>query len=334
MPAEWAGQRAPRRGEGGSSDAWTVVGVLLAVLSALLMLFAVLGWWTHGMLVQEKGFVAALGPLAGEEEVQSWVADTLSRQIQDDTLLAEELQKALPTSLGFLSESLSAEVKRLVSQAGRRLVQSDFFQQVWKEALRQFHPSVAGFVQRNEALSTTSDGTVYLDLGPMGVEMLALVGEMGLSLPESLQPAAETGLVQLFRYRPMPWMQRLLEVVDRTRWALLVAAVVCLLAALVFARRRSRVFMAAGGTLLVSFVALEVGLVVERSTLLGRVGGGDDVPAEVGKAFWSALTGDLATAGMVGVCVGVVLLVGGLAAARLWRRARMTGRVGAAAARR
>ncbi len=332
MPAEWAGQRVPRKGGSGGGP-WTVLGAVLAVLFALLMLFAVLGWWTHGTLVQEKGFVGALGPLAGEEELQSWVADTLSRQIQDDTLLAEELEKALPTGLGFLSGSLRAEMRRLVSQAARRLVQSDFFQQVWEEALRQLHPSVAGFVLRNEALSTTSDGTVYLDLGPLGVEMLALVGDMGLSLPESLQPAAETGLVQLFQYRPMPSMQRWLEVVDRTRWALLVAGVVCLLAALVFARRRSRVFLVAGGTLVVGFVALEAGLWVERSTLLGRLGG-DELPAEVGKAFWSALTGDLATAGIVGACVGVALLVGGLVVGRLSGRPRVAGPAGVAAARR
>lgn len=329
MPAEWAERRAPQGGRSG--DAWTAIGVLLAVLSAVLMLFAVLGWWTHGALVQEKGFVAALGPLAGEEEVRSWVADTLSRQIQADTLIEEEMEKALPTSLGFLSGSLSAQVKRLVSEAGRGLVKSSLFEQVWREALRQLHPSVAGFVQRNEALSTTSDGTVYLDLGPLGVEMLALVRDTGLSLPESLQPAADTGVVKLFQYRPMPWMQRLLEVVERTRWALLVAGVVCLMAALVFARRRSRVFMAAGGTLVVSFVALEVGLLVERSTLLGKGGGGDELPAEVGRAFWSALTGDLATAGIVGACVGVALWVGAIVGGRLWaRRASAGGPVGPA----
>ncbi|MFJ2154348.1 hypothetical protein ACIOHB_37090 [Streptomyces microflavus] len=154
--------------------------VLLILLAALLPMLSVVAVWADSIVGDTDRYVATVGPLAGDPDVQEVVTNRVTAavlaQVDVDALVKEltdaASQQGVPPRvaelLGVLDGPITNGLKRLVSGTVERVVTSSAFETVWVNGNRRA-PEAFG-----EALTGGAEGTVSLennqvviDVGPI-----------------------------------------------------------------------------------------------------------------------------------------------------------------------
>ncbi|GGH93456.1 hypothetical protein ACFFGR_07860 [Arthrobacter liuii] len=270
----------------------TFISAIATVLGILLAAVAVPAIWVDRNIVQEDGFVRLAAPLGKDSEFQRSLAAAAVGTI--DT-------RAVP---GFLS----GLVQPMLEKAAESLTGLPGYPAAWEETLRRSHRlSFADPAAGSQGGASASSLT--LDVAPLvalGSEEISRTTHLPLNPPDQTlinvgQPAQREWTERLATYAPMGYIMA-------------VGSAVAFLLALVAARRRWTVLLAAGlgGLALAGLwgLGLQLGSARAQATDTGNAVANmfrDQFLAAAGKDFQTWITTAAVTGGVL-VAAGIVTL--------------------------
>lgn len=158
--------------------------VLLILCAALLSLLSVIAVWANSIVRDTDRYVATVGPLASDPDVQkavtNRVTDVVLAQI-DVNALVKQLQDVVSEQgvppkaaqlVGNLDAPITSGLKQLVSGTVERVVTSSAFETVWVEANRKVHSAV------DKALTGEADSAVSLENDQVAIDVAPIVAQV------------------------------------------------------------------------------------------------------------------------------------------------------------
>lgn len=162
----------------------TTGSVLLILFAALLSLLSVIAVWANSIVRDTDRYVATVGPLASDPDVQkavtNRVTDVVLAQI-DVNALVKQLQDAVSEKgvppkatqlVGKLDGPITSGLKQLVSGTVERVVSSSAFEKVWVDANRRVHSAV------DKALTGEGGGAVSLKDDEVAIDVAPIVAQV------------------------------------------------------------------------------------------------------------------------------------------------------------
>lgn len=267
------------------------VSAVAVLVGVLLSAVAVPAIWLDRSVVQEDGFVALAAPLGQDAEFQQRLATAAIGTI--DT--------------GAVPDALAGLVSPMLEAAAGSLTRLPGYPAAWEETLRKSHRlSFADAVPESAGADTAS--TLTLDVAPLvalATQELSRTTGLALEAPEqTLVNVGESDQRQLTErvsaYAPLGY-------------SLAIGAGIAFALALVAARRRWTVFLAAGLAALVLAGLWTAGLNLARDNVLGTAGGSgladlfkEEFVAAASNSFLSWVTGALMAGGVLLVMALVI----------------------------
>ncbi len=272
-----------------------IIAAVLAVLAALMSTIAVTGVWLKRTTFDTDRWVATVGPIADDPQVQTalaaWATDQISQVVDVKALL----ESALPKRGQVLAGPLSNAVDGFVMQQVNAFFASKEFPQLWKNANATLHEHVLAVLKGNGKAFKTQDGKVVIDLIPVLVEVLQRIdqrtnGLLAQHLPalnEDLTPdqvrakistalgrpiPADFGTIEVFDARQLTAVQRAVQWFQEGVVAFVVLAVLLIGAAVLVAPDRRRIAIWLGLGAAVTFVTFRaLGRAIGKQILSGIV---------------------------------------------------------------
>lgn len=150
----------------------------------MLSLLSVIAVWANSIVRDTDRYVATVGPLASDPDVQKAVTNRVTNvvlaQIDVDALV-KQLQDAVSEKgvppraaqlVGNLDGPITSGLKQLVSGTVERVVSSSAFETVWVEANRKVHSAV------DKALTGEADGAVSLKNDQVAIDVAPIVAQV------------------------------------------------------------------------------------------------------------------------------------------------------------
>ncbi|MCT7356706.1 hypothetical protein N4P33_31860 [Streptomyces sp. 15-116A] len=258
---------------------------LLIGLAALLSLLSVVAVWADSIVQDTDRYVATVGPLADDPEVQRAVTDRVTTVVLDridvDALVRELTEAAegqgvpprLAELLGGLDGPIESGLRQLVGSTVERVVTSGAFRTVWVEANRRVHAAIdEALTGEGEGPVRLKDDEVVIDVAPLVAEVKKRLVDAGFG-PAARIPSVHTDFV-VFSSEEIgtvrTWV-RVLEILGG--WLPLVALLVAAAGVYVaFNRRHALIGVALA--VFVAMVVLGVFLTVARGVYLDRLPSG------------------------------------------------------------
>ncbi|MFE4449562.1 hypothetical protein [Streptomyces sp. NPDC056796] len=264
--------------------------VLLVVLAVLVPLSA-LSAWVDLELDDTDRYLAAVSPLASDEDVRNTVA----------TLVTDEALKNI--DVGPLQET----VGRFLHETALSFTGTEAFQHVWDSANRAAHRAVTA------SLHGESGQAVTIDLAPVIEEVKKELVDDGVPFAEQI-PVHRTSVTVLSADRAdelrssFRWL-RYCGVWPAVGTVVLLVLVLGLASVRGGPRAGPTTAAVAGGGLVLGAALLRLAVAVGRDQVLDQVPGTDRNAAA---AVYDALTASLRTTAWTVLLVGAVLAVGGV----------------------
>lgn len=280
----------------------TFVSAAATVLAVLLAAVAVPAIWLDRSIVQEQGFVELAAPLGRNSEFQQGLASAAIGTI--DT-------SAVP---GFLSDL----VRPVLEDAASSLTGLPGYPAAWEETLRKSHR--LSFAETGaDSPEAASASSLTLDVAPLvalGSEEISRATRLPLDPPEQT-------LINVGQPEHKEWTERL-RTYAPAGYLLAGGSAVALLLALVAARRRWTVLVAAGVGALLLAALWTLGAQAGSAAVLAT-DSGNEVANMFRNEFVAAASVDFRTWTWAAAIVGGVLVLVGIVAGFIPRkRARVT----------
>ncbi len=254
-----------------SSPRWRRrLAVILIVIGAVLSPVAVDALWIKRTVLETDQFVAQLGPLADDPEIQAFV----SERIADDLTQAADLQSlladALPEDLQFLDGTLATAGNQLITEATSRVIASDQFATLWREALTVAHQEVVNVLTGDTRVVDVEDGEVTLDLSDLRDSVRDRISDTGLArfLPAE---SDESLTITLYQSDALASAQQFVKLLDVLGLVLPVLVLAMFGVAIALALDRRRAVFQVGLGLTIAMILHLIALAVGRSFYLDSV---------------------------------------------------------------
>ena len=262
---------APSPSTAESSPRWRRrLVVILIVVGAVLSPLAVDALWIKRTMLETDQFVAQLGPLADDPEIQAFVSERISDELTQAADLETRLADALPPDLQFLDGTLATAGDQLITEATSRVIASDQFATLWREALAVAHTEVVNVLTGDTRVVDVENGNVTLDLSSIRDSVRDRISDTGLArfLPAASDQPLEITLYQSDALASAQTFVKLLEVLG---FVLPLLVLVLFGAAIVLALDRRRAVFRIGLGLTIAMAVHLIALLVGRSFYLDSV---------------------------------------------------------------
>ncbi|MGY6021821.1 hypothetical protein [Streptomyces spinosirectus] len=256
--------------------------VLLILFAALLSLLSVVAVWANSIVQDTDRYVATVGPLASDPDVQqavtNRVTDAVLAQVDVHALVKQltdaAAQKGVPPRLAKLLGNLDGPIenglKQVVSGSVERVVTSSAFKTVWVNANRRAHATL------DKALTGQADGAVKLennqvviDLGPIVADVKTRLVDAGFA-PAAKIPAVHTNFV-VFASKDIGKIRTYVRVLELLGGWLPVIALLIAAAGVYVAVNRRHALIGAALAVFVAMLVLGIGLTVGRDVYLNHL---------------------------------------------------------------
>lgn len=240
-PAAPSSPAASTRGRGR-----TIAGVLLAVIAGFSAVGGFLSFWATDEILSSATWESTGRAVASDPAVQRDIAAVVSEQIIEAVGIERFVAGLLPGSLSGLSGPLADAASRLLTDVTVQVVRTEFFQDVWKQAVSAVHDQFVHAVDGSGGMTVITDNGIELDLGGVVGAVQEQLDRRGITVLDSID-ASKIDVTYLLLDAPglanvRSWVRtlRVLAIV------LPVVAVLAAIAAFVVARRRTFVVAALG----------------------------------------------------------------------------------------
>ena len=284
LRAELARLRQEQPEARGRRQGWwrpVLAGFLVAV-AALLAPLSVLATWASGQIEDTDRYVATVGPLANDPDVQKAIAARAEQVIFSyldlDTAM-DQLTQALSdrgvpprvaATLQAVAGPLASGIRSFVSDRILAFVQSDAFEQAWIEANRTAHAELVAALTGNGGDAVTiNNGAVQVNLAVVINTIKKQLTDAGFAIAERIpEVAASFTIVQSGN---LETVQTLLGVLDNLAAWLPVLGLGLLAVAVLLARDRRRMVLASGIAVAASMLLLGATLNIIRPFYLNAL---------------------------------------------------------------
>lgn len=291
--------------------AWTLV-----VLGVLLLLVGAFNVWLKESALDTNRWVDASGEYLQDDEIRRALSVYLVDQLYENVDVAGEISAAAD---GPIAEALPVDVDRAaaLAAAGFRDLAVDLtdellatgpVQDVWKEANRLAHEALLALLnnESDQALSTTDEGTVVLNLAPV---LQGVGDQVGIAVDPDELPEG-VARIELFQSDELGALKGAVNAVRELSFAI-VFVVVGLFGLAIWVgqgQRRRLLGACAGGLVLVGILLFIIQSTAGEPLVDALVEDEGTKPAAL--AAWGISTSFLVDIGTALIAWGVVVLLG------------------------
>lgn len=270
-----------------------VVAGILVLVAALLAPLSVLATWANGQIDDTDRYIATVGPLANDPDVQKAVAARVEQVVFSyldidaataalvDAINQQGLPPAAAATLQAAIGPLASGIRNFVSDQILKFVQSDAFEDAWIQANREAHSQlVAALTGKGDAVKI-ENGEVTIGLATIIDAVKTQLTDAGFAIADRIPEVNATFTV--FQSSDLGKVQTALGLLDDLSTWLPVIGLALLAIAVMISRDRRRVVLAAGIAVAASMLLLGLALNVIRPFYL------DALPASSSAAAAGAL---------------------------------------------
>jgi hypothetical protein len=305
------------------------ISVIALVLGCMLAVFSVDAIWVRNLLLNTDRFVAQLGPVIDEPDVQNAIVDKVSTQLES-VADVDALRGRLPDQLQFLAGPIDSAANRFIEGATRRVVTSDQFSALWKRILRGTHQQVVKVLTGGGPLVKTQNGKITLDLTEVRTRVVARLQATGLDVFDKL-PANKPLTFTIADTPKLQKAQNFVNVLKTTAWLLPLIAIALFALSVWLARDHRRGLTRVGLGIAIAMAVHLIALALGRSIYLDLVT--STLPRDAAGTVFDLVIRAPRTGTRIMLVVGLLLSLGsGLAGpsrAAVWVRGgagRLVGR--------
>lgn len=305
----------------------SIASLLLFILATVMVIPALVGHWGHRTVIDAERYIATVGPLIDQPEVQQALADAVTAQVvakvdtenQVDTLLGNLFPDA-----GFtdqLAAPIAAGINGLIGELVAKFVASDQFATVWVELNKAAQKGVVLVLEGQDGGVVRLDGdNLVLDTSQALVAIQQHLVDAGITAAANVTIPDSDRQIVLANTPGLAQIRTIYALTSPILQWLPVIVVLLFAAAIFFARRRARTVVATGIVLLGSGLLIGLGLSVGQTTFRNQLSGTPWGPAA--DVFWATLLDYLVTGMQAVVTLGIVIIVAGWFGGRTrWARA-------------
>ncbi|MEU7580862.1 hypothetical protein AB0B50_25025 [Streptomyces sp. NPDC041068] len=290
------------------------LAAVLIALVAVLAVTSVVGVWGSRTTLNTDRWIATVGPLPEDPEVNAAVSAYLTNEIFDQLDVEQRLSEALPPRASFLAAPVTGAVHDYVRDSISKLIATDQFQELWRATNEFAHARIVAVLEKSNKNVRVEGDTVTLNLLPMVNNLLRSLedqlptlfgkkldlpplssGEIPPGLHERVEKALNVDLpedfaqIRLYDRHELGQLQEAVLVFKRAVVGLLIGVPVLLGLALWVSPNRRRTLLQLGLWLVVTVTVLSSVLRAVRDQLLDQVPSG--VYREgVRSALWTVFT--------------------------------------------
>jgi len=303
---------APRSSDAAPSGVprWRrIVAATLLVIGIVLVPLSMSAIWVRATLLDTDQYVATIGPLAGNSDIQHGVADRVTTALFADGKVEKRVAEVLPKRADILAAPITGGLQTFVNTAALKLVQSDRFQKLWENVNRRAHTAVVAVLTGDTSRVSTKDGTVSINIDEIFTNVKKRLDARGISLFDSVELPQKYQSVVLFQSKELEQVQGLVDLLQTVAWVLPFIALLCFAGAIALSSNRRRTVMRLGIWVAVA-VALQLALLsVGRNFYLDAITNAGVRRGSAG-AVWDQLTVFLRQSGTTVVALGLVIAIG------------------------
>ena len=277
-----------------------IVAIILAVVAAVFVAFAVDAFFFQSAISDADNFIERVAPLPKNPAVSTAVALGVVEALEEQGTIEEQLSRALPDQLDFLTPALGEAAAQLVFDATRALVETDAFAAIWRVIADSTHRAIMAAIHDPKVT-----GDLIFDLDAGAELILERLDQAGIKF--EIDSDTSLGAIVLISEEGLEIPRRVARALQTALWVFPVAAIVLLGAAVVTDSDRLRPIQVGG-------LAIGAAVLVNAALLAGArttyINGGETLVDQAARrAVWDALIeGYLVLAAVVAI-VGV--LIGG-----------------------
>jgi hypothetical protein len=287
------------------------MSITCAVIGAILLPVAVITVWARDTMLDTDEYVATVGPLVEDENIQEAVSFRVTEAVSEAADFRSIAEDALPEEAQVLAGPIEAGAKTVVADVVGGIVATDAFADFWTESHRVAHQNLVPLLkgESSDAVST-SEGRVVLLLGPLAAQALEGVDEeldteLGTQIPTEELDAE----LVLLESEDLANAQTLVGWFDAISWLWLLLTLGFLAGAVLLAQRRRSGFRRLGFAVTVPMVLTLVAYAWIRSRYLAELP--EDVHnPDAAAAVFDILTNYLLRSLRVLLVVGLLIMFG------------------------
>ena len=302
--AELEGAAARRRVTGRGVSAWVVL-----VVAALLFPLALTAFWAQRTLTDTERYVATVAPLSQDPTIQKAIGDTVTSalvaQLDTENRVSDLLsgtQKLQP-----LAGPIALGVNTFIGREVDQILASDAFDGLWAAINRGAQTALVKALEGrdNGAVSVQGD-QVVLDTGELIAQVKQRLVDRGLTFAANVPvPAAADREVVLLTSPELARAQSLYALAQPLAQWLIYATAALFVGAVLLARRRARMTIAAGVAIILGALVLRFGLMIGQQEISLSLQGTPFAAAE--EAFFTILTTFLHEAVRSAFVIGILI---------------------------
>lgn len=230
--------------------------VFFLTLSIVAFMLFNLSSWLKSTVLDTETFVATTQPLIAQPAVQDTLQRDISNALFEKVNVEEELQKALPENIAFLSGPLSSQIESFTSNKIGELLASPQVYQLWGTTLENVHSKLIDYIQNDNADGVISVNDVYVAISNQISE------DSRLSFLTNRQLPPKLGTITLKEITWLPQVRSYVDILTATPLVFLGISLASFIAAIALSFNRRRVVLLAGILFMVMMFATLAALVV------------------------------------------------------------------------
>jgi hypothetical protein len=313
-----------------------VLTTSLVTVATIIAFFACFAVWVNRQALNTDNWTKTSGNLLENHDVQDALSVYLVNQVFTSVDVSGRLEQALPGELKGLSGPVAAGLRQLAGQAVPKLLANPQVQELWRRANRNAHRQLIAILNGGNALISTSNGVVVLNLHELVTQLASQLGvssqvagareklsgasgeaarstaeeKLGISLPPS------TGKITILRASQLKTAQNIAKAIKGLAILLPLLGLALYALAIWFAAGRRRIMLRTVGW---CFFGVGATLLLARRVAGERIVESlVKVPANkaAGEAVWSIGTSLLYDIAVAMVLYGIALVISAWLAGR------------------
>jgi len=286
-----------------------IVAATLLVIGVVLVPLSMSAIWVRATLLDTDQYVATVGPLADNSDIQHGVADRVTTALFADGTVEKKVADVLPTRAEILAAPITGGLQTFVNTAALNLAQSGRFQTVWENVNRRAHTAVVAVLTGDTSRVSTKDGTVSVNIEEIFNNVKKKLDARGISLFDSVELPQQYQSVVLFQSEELEQVQGLVDLLQTVAWVLPFIALLCFAGAIALSSNRRRTVMRLGIWVAI-VVALQLALLsVGRNFYLDAITNAGARRGSAG-AVWDQVTLFLRQSGTTMIALGLIIAIG------------------------
>lgn len=293
-----------------------IASILSFALAFVLLPIGITGFWAQRTVTDTEQFIATVGPLSEDPQIQAamatYLADRIEDQINPEQLLDNifgDLVAERP-SLKLIEPVLLGAIDSLINQVTLRIVQSEQFQGLWSFANRAAQRSLLAVLEGNDDGPISLQGeAVVLDTSALFDAIKQGLVDRGFGFAQNINiPQADQQIV-LLEAPQLAQVRSIYALTAPLLTYLLFLAIGLFALSIALARKRPRATALVGAATTLVGLGLIIALNIGRGTFDNTL-----VDTPLGPAstvFYDQLFFFLINAASVTFLLGLIMLVGG-----------------------